>query len=50
MSEGPSTTPDSDIYTVLVIVATIITLSGAVFLLVRSQALFGSWNPFVGGV
>ncbi len=47
MSDRPSlSTPDSDVYTVLLIIATIITVAGTVFLFVRSQDLFGSWNPF----
>ncbi|MCH7995176.1 MAG: hypothetical protein IIB57_12140 [Planctomycetes bacterium] len=49
MSEGPAgMAPDSDVYTVLLIVATIVVGTATVFLCVRSQELFGSWNPFTG--
>lgn len=46
MSDRPSLRPESDIYTVLVITATVIVLAGTIFLLARSQQLFGTWNPF----
>ena len=46
MSDRPTINPDSDIYTVLLIVATIIVISGTVFTVMRAQALFGLWNPF----
>lgn len=49
MSEGQTgMAPDSDVYTVFLIVATIVVGSATVFLCVRSQELFGAWNPFVG--
>lgn len=47
MSEGPVLNrPGHDIYTVLVIFATIVAASATVYLAVRGHALFGSWNPF----
>jgi hypothetical protein len=47
MSEGPvSNQPANNIYTVLVILATVFVAASTVFLAVRSQQLFGSWNPF----
>ncbi len=47
MSDRPSAMrPESDIYTVLAVLATVIVLAGTVFLFVRSQQLFGTWNPF----
>ena len=49
MSERPTDSqPDNDIYTVLVILATVIVAGAVVFLVMRSQTLFGSWNPFSG--
>lgn len=49
MSDGPASTPDSDVYTILLIIAAILVAAGTVFLVVRSQQLFGTWNPFTGG-
>lgn len=49
MSEGPQIQPQSDIYTVLVVIAAIIVAAATVFLCVRSNQLFGLWHPF-GGV
>lgn len=47
MSDRPAgSQPDHNIYTVLVILATLITGGAVIFLAIRSQALFGSWNPF----
>jgi hypothetical protein len=49
MSEGPlGAQPEHDVYTVLVILATAVVAAATVFLAVRSQQLFGSWNPFSG--
>jgi len=50
MSERPADAgkPESNVYTVLLIVATILVAAATVFLVVRSQQLFGSWNPFSG--
>lgn len=47
MSDRPAGgRPDHNVYTVLVILATLITGGATVFLALRSQALFGSWSPF----
>ncbi len=49
MSERPAgAKPDNDIYTVLLIVATILVLAATIFMGVRSDELFGTWNPFTG--
>jgi hypothetical protein len=49
MSERPTGgQPDNNIYTVLVILATVLTAGATIFLVMRSQQLFGSWNPFSG--
>ncbi len=51
MSEGGPTTskPESDIFTVLLAIATLLVLLATVFISIRSQQLFGTWMPF-GGV
>ncbi len=47
MSEGPSESrPEHNVYTVLLVLATVLVLGAAVYLAIRSQQLFGSWNPF----
>ena len=38
--------PESDIYTVLVIVASVFLLAGTVFVSARAQTLFDNWLPF----
>ena len=38
--------PENNVYTVLVIIATVVLAGATVFLAVRGQQLFGSWNPF----
>ncbi len=44
---GPSEVkPESDIYTVMVIVATVFLAAATLFVAVRSQTLLGSWIPF----
>ncbi len=55
MSDGPADgQPENNVYTILVILATVLVAGATVFLAMRSQHLFGSWNPFggteVGGV
>jgi hypothetical protein len=40
--------PDHNVYTVLLIVASAFVVSATIYLAVRSQQLFGSWNPFSG--
>jgi len=49
MSETPANQkPENNVYTVLVIVATALVVGATVYLAIRSQQLFGSWNPFGG--
>lgn len=49
MSEQPvSDKPEDNIYTVLLILATVLVAAATVFLAVRTQQLFGSWWPFSG--
>jgi hypothetical protein len=48
MSEGPTNKPESDVYTILLIGATVLVAVTTVFLCMRSQELFGTWNPFGG--
>lgn len=49
MSEGPAPDrPQNNVYTVLLILATVVVAGATVYLAVRSQQLFGSWNPFGG--
>ena len=49
MSEGPASgQPEHDVYTVLVALAMVVVVAATVYLGVRSQQLFGSWNPFSG--
>ena len=49
MSERPiSGEPENNVYTVLLIIATVLVAAATIFLAVRSQQLFGSWNPFSG--
>ena len=47
MSDRPSgSQPEHNIYTVLVILATLITGSAVLFLAIRSHTFFGSLSPF----
>jgi hypothetical protein len=49
MSEGPiGAQPENDVYTVFLILATVVVAAATVFLAVRCHQLFGSWNPFSG--
>lgn len=49
MAEGADNgRPDNNVYTILVIIATVVVGGGAIYLALRSQQLFGSWNPFSG--
>ncbi len=48
MSERPGESPPNDVYTVLLMLATVLMAGATVFLTIRSQQLFGSWNPFSG--
>ncbi|GJM25585.1 MAG: hypothetical protein DHS20C16_20000 [Phycisphaerae bacterium] len=38
--------PNSNVYTVLVIVATIFLLAATVFMSMKAQELYGNWIPF----
>ena len=48
MNEGSNARPESDIYTVLLAIATVFLLFGTVFVSIRNQQLFGTWVP-IGG-
>jgi len=48
MSDRPNGQADNDVYTVLVVLATVLAAGATIFLAIRSQELFGSWNPFGG--
>lgn len=48
MSEGPIYKPESDVFTVLLIIATVLVLAATVFLIWHSNTTFGSWNPLSG--
>ncbi len=47
MSEGSPKpiSPESDIYTILVIISTVFLLVTTVFVMVRSHQFFGNWLP-----
>ncbi len=38
--------PESNVYTIMVILSVAMLLGSTVYLAMRSQSLFGSWNPF----
>jgi hypothetical protein len=46
MSDRPIGQPEHNVYTVLVVLATLITGGATVFLFLRSIELFGTWWPF----
>lgn len=47
MSDRPAgVKAENNVYTVLLIVATILVTGATVFLAIQSQALFGDWSPF----
>lgn len=48
MGDGSTGQPENDVYTILVILATVVVGAATVFLAMQSQRLFGSWNPFTG--
>ena len=49
MSEGPvGGQPENDVYTVLVILATVLVVGATIYLGVRGAQLFDNWNPFSG--
>ncbi len=41
--------PGADLYTVLLILATVLLAAGTIFVAVRSHALFETWLPPAGG-
>jgi len=43
---GQGVQPESDVYTVLVMVATVFLAVGTVYVAVRSADIFGNWLPF----
>ena len=45
MSDRPSTKPSSDVYTILLGLATLLIGASTLYLAMRSAALFGTWNP-----
>ncbi len=45
MSDQSGSKPTNDIYTILLMVATILVAGATIFLANRSAVLFGSWNP-----
>ena len=49
MSEPPAGSgPGNNVYTVLLILATVVVVCATLYLAVRSQQLFGHWSPFGG--
>jgi len=46
MSDRPLVRPEHNVYTILLIVATVLVAGATVFLAVQSAELFGTWNPF----
>ncbi len=48
MSDRPTGSAPNDVYTILLILATVLMAGATIYLAVRSQQLFGSWNPFSG--
>jgi hypothetical protein len=43
---GQGTQPDSDVYTILLMVATVFLVVGTLYVSVRGNSLFGNWLPF----
>ena len=39
---------ENNVYTILLMIAAMLVVGATVYLAVRSQQLFGSWNPFGG--
>jgi len=49
MSDRPDADrPPSDVYTILLMLSTILLAGSTIFLAMRSHQLFGSFNPFSG--
>ena len=40
--------PENDVYTILLILATVLVAGATIYLAIRGQQLFGSWSPFSG--
>ena len=46
MGERPAgAKPENNVYTILVMIAALLVVGATVYLAVRSQQLFGTWNP-----
>ncbi len=49
MAEGPGVgRADSNVYTILLIIATVVMIGATVYVGIRHQQLFGTLNPFTG--
>jgi hypothetical protein len=48
MGDRPGERAENDVYTILLILATVLVAGATIYLAVRSQQLFGTWNPFSG--
>ncbi len=49
MSDRPDTQrPASDVYTILLMLSTLLLAGSTIFLAIRSHQLFGAFNPFGG--
>jgi hypothetical protein len=46
MSERPIGQPEDNVYTILLMIASVIVLVGTIYLVARHQHFFGTWNPF----
>jgi len=47
MGERPAgAQPANNVYTILVMIASLLVVGATVYLAVRSRQLFGTWNPF----
>jgi len=48
MSDRPAGRPANDIYTLLTMLATVVVAAATIYLAIKSEQFFGSWNPFSG--
>lgn len=47
MAERPAgAQPESNVYTILLMIASLLVVGATVYLAVRCQQLFDTWNPF----
>ena len=46
MSDRPAGKPAHNVYTILLIVATVLVAGATIYLTLESAQLFGTWNPF----